>query len=373
MVFLADKAQGRDNNLNLLRMIAAMAVIVSHAWTFAYGRGISEPLKDLTGHTLGSYAVAVFFAISGFLITGSFQYSSSHRRFLLSRALRLFPALLVNLLFVAFLLGPLVTTLPWGAYFSMAEPYLFVIRNLTLVKLEFHLPGVFETNPYTAVVGSIWTLIYEVLCYCGVFVLGLIGVYKNRWLATGCLLGAFVLWSVLKETGLPVPFHEKVVLGLALPFAIGSCFFVWRERIPLSLGLVAALFALAVLCFDTLAFYPLLMLAISYASFWVGYMPGGWLLNYNKLGDYSYGVYIYGFPMQGLAMWLFGPQTPWENILYSVPMTMVLSVISWHYIEKPALDLKPSRKPKAGAAAAEALSARSGQSPQSGSARHNKG
>ncbi|MCV6596750.1 MAG: acyltransferase family protein, partial [Mangrovicoccus sp.] len=123
MIYLAERAQGRDNNLNLLRMIAAIAVIVSHAWAFAYGMGTFEPVKAWTGHTLGGLAVAVFFAISGFLITGSFYYSASHWRFVASRGLRIFPALLVNLIFVAFILAPLVTTLPWRDYFSMAEPY----------------------------------------------------------------------------------------------------------------------------------------------------------------------------------------------------------------------------------------------------------
>ncbi|MCV6597970.1 MAG: acyltransferase [Mangrovicoccus sp.] len=342
MIYLAERAQGRDNNLNLLRMIAAIAVIVSHAWTFAYGFGTLEPLEAWTGHSLGSLAVAVFFAISGFLITGSFHYSAARWRFVASRGLRIFPALLVNLIFVAAILAPLVTTLPWHDYFSMAEPYVFVLRNFTLYDLRFQLPGVFQDNPFPAVVGSIWTLYYELLCYGAVFALGLAGIWRHRALASACVIGFVGFWIGLMEWGPKLNFRDQAAWELALPFAYGAGFFIWRDRVPLSLGVGAALFALVPLAHDGPLYYPALSLAITYASFWLAYIPGGWLRRYNRLGDYSYGVYIYGFPMQGLVMWLFGPQTPLANILTALPPTLALAVLSWHLVEKPALALKPT-------------------------------
>jgi len=186
MVFLKDVADGRDNNLNLIRAFAATAVLVSHAYPITLGPGAEEPLKALTGRTLGGLSVFAFFVISGFLISMSFMRSSSWQGFLVARFLRLVPGLVVSLLLVAFLLGPVVTTLSLGAYFTDPQTYGFVIRNTMLVFLQYDLPGVFETQPYPNVEGSIWTLIYEVACYMGVFVLGIVGMLRSKvWMALG--------------------------------------------------------------------------------------------------------------------------------------------------------------------------------------------
>ena len=126
-------ASGRDNNLNLIRMVAAAAVLVSHAWPIALGAGTPEPLSQLTGHSLGSLAVYVFFAVSGFLIMASFDRTRDPVAFLAARTLRLFPALFVSLLLVAFVLGPVVTTLPVAEYLAHPQTLAFVPRNMALV------------------------------------------------------------------------------------------------------------------------------------------------------------------------------------------------------------------------------------------------
>ncbi len=73
MVVLKDVCEGRDNNLNLIRMIAAVGVLVSHAWPLSLGPGTPEPLSAAVGQSLGSLSVLVFFVISGFLIPRSFE------------------------------------------------------------------------------------------------------------------------------------------------------------------------------------------------------------------------------------------------------------------------------------------------------------
>ena len=108
---LGEVAQGRDNNFNLIRLCAATAVLVSHAWPLTRGPGTVEPLQRLTGHSLGTLAVYVFFAVSGFFVSASFARRASAADFLAARALRLFPALTVSLVLVTLLMGPLLTTL----------------------------------------------------------------------------------------------------------------------------------------------------------------------------------------------------------------------------------------------------------------------
>jgi len=340
VIYLSDRSVGRDNNLNLIRMIAASLVLVSHAFPIALGPGTAEPLQSLTGKSLGTLSVYVFFAISGFLITMSFDRSSSWLSFLVARFLRLMPGLIVSILIVGLVVGPLVTRLSPEAYFTHPETWSFLARNITLALPQYGLPGVFEETPYPNIEGSIWTLIYEVLCYMGVFALGVVGILGNRLWATGALGLYFIGWLAVHLIE-PALLHQLVKLHeLSLPFVIGMLFYIWQDRLPLSL-IGVGLFCAAAWALAGTGLYELaLALALSYATFWLGYVPGGVLRGYNALGDYSYGVYIYAFPIQGLAVWALGPQSPAFNMAVSFPLTVLCGILSWVWIEKPALAFK---------------------------------
>lgn len=342
MTSLASLATGRDNNLNLIRTLAALAVLVSHAVPIALGKQIPEPLTESLGQTLGFLAVLVFFAISGFLITASYERSSSPLSFALARFLRLMPGLFVSLIFVAFLLGPLVTTLQVADYLAMTDVYTFFIRNLTLFSPDFTLPGIFDDQPFQSVVGSIWTLRHEVACYAGVFIAGLLGFWRNKRRASLLIVVSALAWVVLFYNKQYLPLPLPIFLHLALPFGIGAAFHVWRDRIPMSIFGVALTVALAWAAKGSPLYFPTLAFALSYTTFWLAYVPGGPIRAFNRLGDYSYGIYVYAFPIQGWAVWAFGPQTPIENILYSLPPTLLLSILSWHLVEKPAMAAKPA-------------------------------
>lgn len=337
MKYLGEISAGRNNNLNLLRMIAAFGVLVSHAWPIALGPGAVQPFERLTGVTLGSICVYVFFVISGFLITGSFSNRKTLTEFAVSRILRLFPGLVVSLLLVALIMGPIVSDLNPIAYLSDSETWTFLTRNSTLAFPQFTLPGVFVSNPYPTVEGSIWTLIHEAICYVGVFVVGVLGVLSHPRIAVS-LLTAYILASfVIVEADLAP--HPRITsfLSLSKLFAIGMLVYLVRDRVPMSPLIVIALIALAALSFGTFVYPLLFAVALSYTTFWIGYVPGGQIRAYNEVGDYSYGVYIYAFPAQGLAIFLWGPMGPWENILWSIPLTLLPSILSWHLIEHPAL------------------------------------
>ncbi|MGB3554785.1 MAG: acyltransferase [Jannaschia sp.] len=346
MIYLEARAIGRDNNLNLIRMLAATAVLVSHSVPISQGPGTVDPLKALIGYSLGTLSVMVFFVISGFLITASFQRSSSHTSFLLARGLRLFPGLAVNLIFVALILAPILTTLSVSEYLGRPEPYTFMLRNLALFPLVYELPGVLEEQPYPTIVGSIWTLRHEVMCYAGVFVAGLIGAWQTRNRA-GLTLGLYALvWVGLALIDPPLPPIISGFVGLSLPFAIGIAFYIWRDRLPLSILGVIGTAILAWAVAGSWIYHAALSLAVGYGTFWLSYIPGGAIRAYNWLGDYSYGIYVYAFPLQGAAVWAFGSQSPLENILYSLPPTVLLSVLSWHLIEAPAMRAKPLLLPR---------------------------
>ena len=339
-----DRAAGRENNFNLIRMCAASGVLVSHAWPISRGPGAVEPLQaQLHGLTLGTVCVYIFFAISGFFITKSFERSASIARFLLARALRLFPALVV-VLGLTVLAGLWLTRAPAATYLAAVPEYL--IRNLTLFRLQYALPGVFEANPYgPAINGSLWTLNYEVLCYLGVFLAGIAGLLRAP-------RGVAVVFVAVVALCLAVPLlpaHPRLVklLDLGLPFALGAAAYIWRDRLPLGPGPALGLAALAALAWwgPSALFRPVFVLALSYAVFLAGFARLPALLRYNRLGDYSYGMYIYAFPLQQLAAhW--GMLSPGLNIALALALTLPCAVLSWHLIEKPALAWVPrSRRP----------------------------
>lgn len=333
---VSDVQASHENHFNLVRMLAATGVLVSHAYPLALGAGAAQPLKATLGLTLGTVCVYIFFAVSGFFIARSFDRTPSWRVFLRARVLRLFPALImVTLLTVLFAWAVLSTS--QEATFWRAVPA-YVLRNITLVSIEYDLPGVFTDNPYgTAINGSLWTLFYEVVCYTGVLLAGLLGLFHRPRLfaVVLALTAAFCVFAAQA----PLPGRLVNLGSLALPFAIGTALYVFRHHVPLSpvLGLVLA--GLAVAAHGTPAFGVLFTLALSYGVFVIGYWPSDWLLGYNRLGDYSYGIYIYAFPVQQTMAWA-GVASPWLNIALSLPVTVICAVLSWHLVEAPALRLK---------------------------------
>ena len=164
---LSSYSQGRDNNFNLIRIIAALAVLVTHSFAVAIGSGDAEPFRGSLGMTMGSIAVDVFFITSGFLVTSSLLNRQSTIEFVWARVLRIFPALLAMLLLTVFALGVFLTSLPISAYFSLPMTYIYLAKNATLLMgVAYNLPGVFDSNPYkSAVNGSLWTMPHEVRMY----------------------------------------------------------------------------------------------------------------------------------------------------------------------------------------------------------------
>lgn len=342
---IADRAGGRDNNFNLLRMLAATGVLVSHAYPISLGPGTPEPLSNLLGGiTLGTVCVMVFFSISGFFITRSFEQKHSLTAFLRARALRLFPALAVVLAVTVAVSAVFLTDAPPQAFWPAAGEYL--LRNLLLFFPKYPLPGVFEANPYGPVInGSLWTLSYEVLCYLGVVICGVLGLLGRR-VAFAAVLGLLLTLYAITEA---LPLHNRIenLTHLGLPFAVGMSFWVWRAIIPLSWPLAGAALLAAVLLRPTPLFGFALTLTLTYGVFVLGYARIRFLDGYTRVGDYSYGTYVYAFPLQQLAASL-GVMSPLANMALSFPVVLLCAVVSWMFVEAPALRLRiaPAMQPK---------------------------
>lgn len=339
---------GRDNNFNLIRMAAALAVLVTHAFALAIGTSEAEPFRDLLGMTIGSIAVDVFFLTSGFLVTASLLTRQSTIEFVWARVLRIFPALVAMVLLTSLGLGLAMTSLPASAYLSDTRTWTYVLKCATLVSgVDYTLPGVFEDNPYRGVVnGSLWTMPYEIAMY---------GVLVLLWICLRFLpaLRARVLQIAVVGTalasGLLLVLHQLSVIDgdiqlfkLSFMFFSGATFYALREKIVLSPRVFLAASALLLLALvDSRVFVFAYAATVCYLLFFIAYVPAGWARRYNRLGDYSYGVYIYAFPVQQTTAALLPGVSVLLMVLVSACVTMMLAVASWHLLEKHAIRQRP--------------------------------
>ncbi len=332
------------NNFDAIRAIAAFSVIFSHAFPLTYGDESREPLYRLTDGqtTIGTIAVAVFFTISGYLITRSFLRGGRSyegvMRFVRARALRIMPALLVTLVLLAVFIGPLFTSRRWADYFSDTQVFKFVLVNLSFLSFHDGLPGVFTNNPYPgAVDGSLWTLRHEVRCYALVLMLGVFGLLQKEILALATLV--CLIWVF--ASGDDVAFLFTCFLAGAalytLPFPIDgriACACVCIAAISVFFGA----FRLA---------WPIFG---SYAVLWLALSRSAPIPRLAKYGDFSYGIYILAFPIQQIvAQGLAGRGTWYLNVLMSAPIALALAVASWFLIERPALARKSASPSSRGA------------------------
>ena len=340
---LSDLAQGRDNNLNLIRILAAYAVLVSHSVALATGNPQLEPLRQTLGMTPGDMAVDVFFIASGFLVTLSLLSRQSAIEFFWSRVLRIFPGLLVMLLITVFGIGLAVTQHSAASYLSDTQTYRYFLKCLTLVRdVEYILPGVFDDTPLPrAVNGSLWTLPQEVKMYVVLLSLWLVAAMvsaRTRVFALAVLVGAIASAAALVAWRLVDPTQVSHEARLFFFFFVGGAFAIVRERISLtgSIFWPLLLVLLASTTSKTLFFF-VYCFSLPYLLFFVAYRPGGFIRRYNLAGDYSYGIYIYAYPIQQTIAVAFVGISVTGMLITSSVLTLLLAVASWHGVEKPTM------------------------------------
>lgn len=336
---LSDAFDGGVDNFLLLRFVAATMVVYAHSYPISGMHKLDIFARSGIGADGGNIAVCLFFCISGFLVTGSLTRWPNVLAFIKARALRLFPAFAICLLLCAYVLGPLITALPFGTYVRHPAVLGYVTGNLGLRDVIFALPGVSfgSAEPHDVVNGSIWTLPAEASMYLWLAALGLIGIYRHKWLAT-CAVLALMPVAAHFWLDIPMLIADQRYLPFAGLFALGSLCYLQRKHVPLGHGWMLALAAFAWLSYGSWFYNYLLAIAEAYFCFWFAYcLP--WY-GFNRLGDYSYGIYLWGYPCEQLVVrWLDHPR-PAQISLLAFPMALALAMASWHFIEQPALRLK---------------------------------
>jgi len=330
----------RKNNLDTLRLIAAFLVIYAHSFAFV---GVGQPVPPFYQNTYGGLAISIFLIISGFLITQSYLRSNNPIRYLWGRIIRIFPALIFIILLTVFVLGPLLTTLPKGAYFSSSQTYSY-LRMLTLYDARYTLPGVFADNPYpNAVNGALWILKYQFSFYLAVLFLGVTRLLQKRQI----VLGLFVVSLVLNYFDIGISTNIYTIniswaVKLFTYFSFGMVAYLYRDHIPLRASLFFLAVAMLIIASFKSGFSDILFVfLLGYIVLFIGYSPKVNISWPARFGDFSYGIYIFAFPIQQTVVHLYGGQmSALSNFLISGIIAYILAILSWFLIEKRVLKHK---------------------------------
>jgi peptidoglycan/LPS O-acetylase OafA/YrhL len=330
---------GKPDNLAIIRLIAAGGVVFGHSFALAMRgqSGVTEPISILLPGTYsGALAVEVFFFISGFLITHSLLAKSNILLFLRARAIRVLPAFIVMALVTTFLLAPLASTLSFSEYLKNPEThkYFFYLMSLDLVpgtSTVWNVPGAFAEHKNSALNGAIWSLFYEIKLY----LFSAVGIFlaAYRWPLLGSILCFFALCYTLDQDALRSP--NDHIMSAVFMYWLGSLVRFHADKIII--GAFPLLLALALVYYFRYGGAAHIVYALLVASAII-YLSYAEKIPKLKLpGDYSYGLFLWSFPIQQLLAWQWPSLGPYRFFVVSVIISFVFAIFSWHFIEKPAM------------------------------------
>lgn len=323
------------NNFDFVRITAALLVLFHHQFDL-----MSQKAYQIFPVGYGEIGVYIFFTVSGFLVTQSWNNDPHVLRFMARRFLRIWPGLAAVTCLAALLIGPIITAVSLSDYFHSKLTVHF-FRTLQL-DIQYFLPGVFATNPYpNAVNGSLWTIPLEVKWYGILLIGGCLRLLKFKWIIFIFMVSLAVYqFGIYHSETNQIPNYNR---QFGLFFVYGSCLCLfknlWQKRLVhglIVIGLLGSGFWIAnhhimavwiVLPFLVIAFGTLCLPVFN---------------RFGRFGDLSYGVYIYAFPVQQLIIWMNqGKLSLLVCLIFTIVCTLTLAFISWHCIEKPALKFKP--------------------------------
>jgi peptidoglycan/LPS O-acetylase OafA/YrhL len=331
-----------DGNIfTAVRWVLATTVMFSHAWDLTQWRNGLDPSVAVLTIPVSRLAVYLFFILSGFLVTGSL-IKRGIRQFVWARALRMIPGLWTMLLVTALGLGMVFTSLPLGEYIKSPETAAYLWQNGLLIGGKYSLPGVFYDHRNIAVNGSLWTIPQEVRCYIVLALLGGLGLLApRRWLSL-TVVALIIVNALISINAVPVLANPR---RLGIAFFLGVMAYLWRDRIrlswPLALVGCTAAIIIAHVAAGTSAAVTVIQVAAGYAMLVAAFRVPAWAKRVSaKMPDYSYGIYIYAFPAQQIAIAMGWSTDPLSNVAIGFMLTLPCAALSWHLIEQPALKAK---------------------------------
>lgn len=339
--------QAGANNLTLVRLALASAVIWSHSYWRISGISGQDTTSWLLHAPVSQFAVDGFFFLSGFLVYASLQRRGRVGDFVLARLTRLWPGLAVCVA-LTIAAGAWLTVLPLQAYLR-GDTLGFMRGNLLLIGQEYSLSGVMCGAAPCTVNGSLWTIAWEVRCYTLLAIAALLGLARP-WVMQQIVLPASLVFAlILHFPGVEVAVRAHLGHGIAhnllmadrlwSAFALGIAAWLWRGRLVLNWWMAAALTVGGTI----MAHFGLgahgQQVATGYLVLCAGFLSAKHDALSAAWPDYSYGMYIYAFPV----MMILAGSAVFGNFallaLATFVATLPLAALSWHFVEKPALDL----------------------------------
>jgi peptidoglycan/LPS O-acetylase OafA/YrhL len=332
-------SQGRDNNLSLVRFLAATFVVVSHSLALFDANEYDIMLQNFdTGY--GDLGVNIFFVISGYLITKSWFRKQNLVDFCWARFLRIFPALWLSAIFAVLIAGLFFSPKSFIEFIGLDTTISYVLKNTTM------LPTIGAQLELPAAIGDwdghfnvpLWTLPHELQMYGLVVLLGIVGLLRFR---TTCVVITAVIFAAWLASEFEFVDLNAARFRLMYHFFVGATVFHFADR--LSFGGRSTSLAVLACLLSTWIFGPrssefVVAIFTPTILFWVGYYPAGFIRNFNKLGDYSYGIYIIGYPIQVMFFYYLGSRlNAFTHFFLSMSLLLVLAALSWHFVESKAL------------------------------------
>lgn len=338
----------RANSFDAIRLLAALGVFSAHHVGMS---GHSEPRLPFGEITLANASLFVFFGLSGFLVTQSLQRDSNPLRYGAARALRIYPGYLVSLA-MALLVGAALSRLPLGSFLAHDETRSFLHNNPLIVTTptRLSLPGVLEASPWPNLVTPIWTLKYELLLYAAALAASRLTPRFASSYAPGLLLAASAIafvgvtgvWSIPPEDRFYAHYNPFNAARFALAFAAGAACALSRATMSRRSAYLWLIPAVGLLISPSLV----LVKACAIVLIVVGAVEVGAsrLLHsvaLRRIGDLSYGVYLYGYPVQNImTSYVFDRADLARSLPASLIVTLACAALSWHWVERPCLRLK---------------------------------
>lgn len=342
-----------NNNLTVVRFVLASSVILTHCFEILHGIYPEDALVWPFGRPVSELAVDGFFFLSGFLVYNSLIRSTSAMAFMKRRIVRMWPGFAVSVLLTV-AVGAYVSTTPMRQYFLGATGD-FLFGNLTFLYGGYRLTGVMCDDVLCVINGSLWTLPWEVRCYIVLALLGVVGLAQRRWMVRFVLPATLIfalVWhlpavqELAASTGRPgVLWVFKIWDRLWPLFALGTAAAIFRDRIPLNWGILLVLVvlhtvtqALGIKAFHVQSFM------VGYAVLCFGFLTADKGSLSGRWPDYSFGMYIYAFPVMLILIFL---GLKFDYLLLAAATmicTLPLAALSWHFVEKPAMDWAHRRR-----------------------------
>ncbi|OEM24374.1 hypothetical protein BHF22_03330 [Escherichia coli] len=338
MKTVSDVLSRDNNNLDLIRIVAAVMVIYGHSFFLANNHGARELITQFFPFTYsGSIAVKIFFFISGLLVTTSLIRTQSVPKFVISRFFRIYPAYVAVILITSLILGPMLSSLDISTYLKGDSLFRYIYGNLQL-NVQHVLPGLFSDNIYkSAVNGSLWTIYYEVCAYVSILALFAVTGLKNKNITTLTCIAVIVLPVFGWNSYVFINSTNKDIFLLPPCFALGVIYAVNKEKISVNLLIPVGFFAFYCIVNNIVIKQIMFYFSLCTLSLYISSLQ--FILKIKIKNDISYGVYLWGFFVQQCVYKFLPNISLISNQIISIALSMCIAYVSFITIEKPCITL----------------------------------